>query len=71
MVSRIEISGKFRLFLIKGIEIPVPMPEIQDIASLSGPTSENDSTDAVAVTLTGTIGLPTVAMVITSFKADN
>ena len=47
------------------------MPEIQDIASLSGPTSENDSTDAVAVTLTGTIGLPTVAMVITSFKADN
>ena len=41
------------------------MPEIQEIASLSGPTSENktDSADAIAVTLTGTIGLPTVAMV--------
>ena len=48
-----------------GIEIPVPRPEIQEIASLSGPTSENktDSSDAIAVTLTGTIGLPTVAMV--------
>merc|ERR1711879_1068756 len=49
---------------IIGIEIPGPMPEIQEIASLSGPTSENktDSADAIAVTLTGTIGLPTVAM---------
>ena len=41
------------------------MPEIQEIASLSGPTTENktEATDAIAVTLTGTIGLPTVAMV--------
>ena len=41
------------------------MPEIQEIASLSGQTSENktESSDAIAVTLTGTIGLPTVAMV--------
>ena len=41
------------------------MPEIQEIASLSGPTTENktEAADAIAVTLTGTIGLPTVAMV--------
>ena len=46
------------------------MPEIQEIASLSGPTSENktDSADAIAVTLTGTIGLPTVAMVSVIIK---
>ena len=48
------------------------MPEIQEIASLSGPTSENktESSDAIAVTLTGTIGLPTVAMVSVIYQQD-
>ena len=59
------VKKQIHYFYNAGIEIPVPRPEIQEIASLSGPTSENktDSADAIAVTLTGTIGLPTVAMV--------
>ena len=51
---------------ITGIEIPGGKPEgVQDITGLSGPSSDNSgaAVEAIAVTLTGSIGLPTVPMV--------